>query len=126
LLGAVAPTVVVMGAGRVLQGVGGALLTPGSLAILEASFRPDQRGRAIGAWSGLSRVPSAIGPFVGGWLVDAASWRWIFLINLPLSVVVVLVTTRHVPESFDPTATRHVDGVGAVLIALGLAGFGWG
>jgi len=126
LLCAVAPTIGFLVAGRVLQGVGGALLTPGSLAILEASFRPDQRGRAIGAWSGLSGVASAIGPFVGGWLVDAASWRWIFLINLPLSAFVVLIAARHVPESFDPTAARHVDVVGAVLIALGLAGLSWG
>ena len=83
-----APTAVILVLARVVQGVGGALLTPGSLAILEASFRPDDRSRAIGAWSGLSGVASAIGPFVGGWLVDAASWRWIFLINLPLSIVV--------------------------------------
>ena len=98
---------------RVVQGVGGALLTPGSLAILEASFRPDDRSRAIGAWSGLSGVASAVGPFLGGWLVDAASWRWIFLINLPLSVFVVVVAARHVPESLDPDADRHVDGLGA-------------
>ena len=99
-------------AARVVQGVGGALLTPGSLAILEASFRPEDRSRAIGAWSGLSGVASAIGPFLGGWLVDAASWRWIFLINLPLSAFVVVVAARHVPESFDPEAPSHLDGAG--------------
>ena len=126
LVCAVAPTVQLLVAGRVLQGVGGALLTPGSLAILEASFRPDERGRAIGAWSGLSGVASAIGPFLGGWLVDAASWRWIFLINLPLSAFVVLVAARHVPESLDPGAARHVDVVGALLVAAGLGGLSWG
>jgi EmrB/QacA subfamily drug resistance transporter len=126
LLCAVAPTVQLLVAGRVIQGVGGALLTPGSLAILEASFRPSERARAIGAWSGLSGVASAIGPFVGGWLVDAASWRWIFLINLPLSLFVVLVAARHVPESLDPDAARHIDVVGALLVAAGLAGLSWG
>ncbi|HEY7070442.1 MAG TPA: DHA2 family efflux MFS transporter permease subunit, partial [Acidimicrobiales bacterium] len=126
LLCAVAPTIELLVAGRVVQGVGGALLTPGSLAILEASFRREDRARAIGAWSGLSGVASAIGPFLGGWLVDAASWRWIFLINLPLSLFVVLVAARHVPESLDPRAARHVDVVGAVLVALGLGGLSWG
>src|SRR5262245_21024515 len=86
VLCAVAPTAPMLIVARVIQGVGGALLTPGSLAILEASFRPDERSKAIGAWSGLSGVASAIGPFLGGWLVDAASWRWIFLINVPLAV----------------------------------------
>ncbi len=109
-----------------MQGVGGALLTPGSLAILEASFRPQDRSRAIGAWSGLSGVASAIGPFLGGWLVDAASWRWIFLINLPLSAFVVVVAARHVPESLDPEADQHIDGLGAALIALALGGVSWG
>jgi EmrB/QacA subfamily drug resistance transporter len=126
LLCAVAPTALFLVLARVVQGVGGALLTPGSLAILEASFRPDDRSRAIGAWSGLSGVASAVGPFLGGWLVDAASWRWIFLINLPLSVFVVLVAARHVPESLDPQADRHVDGLGAGLIALSLGGLSYG
>jgi EmrB/QacA subfamily drug resistance transporter len=126
VLCAVAPTAPVLVLSRVVQGVGGALLTPGSLAILEASFRPDQRSRAIGAWSGLSGVASAIGPFLGGWLVDAASWRWIFLINLPLAAFVVIVAARHVPESFDPEAGHHVDLPGAGLIALALGGLSWG
>jgi EmrB/QacA subfamily drug resistance transporter len=126
LLCAVAPTAVFLVLARVVQGVGGALLTPGSLAILEASFRPEDRSRAIGAWSGLSGTASAIGPFLGGWLVDAASWRWIFLINLPLCVFVVVVAARHVPESLDPEADQHIDGVGAALIALALGGVSWG
>jgi EmrB/QacA subfamily drug resistance transporter len=126
LLCAVAPNDVTLVLARVVQGVGGALLTPGSLAILEASFRREDRSRAIGAWSGLSGVASAIGPFLGGWLVDAASWRWIFLINLPLSAFVVVVAGRHVPESLDPHAPRQVDWLGAVLIGLGLGGLSWG
>jgi EmrB/QacA subfamily drug resistance transporter len=126
LLCAVAPNALMLVAARVLQGVGGALLTPGSLAILEASFRPEDRARAIGAWSGLSGVASAVGPFLGGWLVDAASWRWIFLINLPLSAAVVAIAARHVPESCDPHASRHVDWLGALLIALALGGLSWG
>src|SRR5262245_1474469 len=126
LLCGIAPTAGVLIAARALQGVGAALLTPGSLAIIEASFVPGDRGKAIGAWSGLSGVASAIGPFLGGWLVDAASWRWIFLINVPLAVFVVVVTARHVPESFDPHAGHHVDLPGAGLIALALGRGSWG
>jgi EmrB/QacA subfamily drug resistance transporter len=126
VLCAVSPTAWLLVAARVVQGVGGALLTPGSLAILEASFRPDERGRAIGAWSGLSGVASALGPFLGGWLVDAGSWRWIFFINLPLAAFVVLVAARHVPESLDPDASRHVDALGALLLAVALGGVSWG
>jgi EmrB/QacA subfamily drug resistance transporter len=122
----VAPNVGLLVAARVAQGVGGALLTPGSLAILEASFRPEDRSRAIGAWSGLSGVASAIGPFVGGWLVDSGSWRAVFLINLPLAVVVIWATLRHVPETRNPTAVRHVDVPGAALICVALAALNWG
>ena len=122
VLCAMAPTAETLVAARALQGVGGALLTPGSLAIIEASFRPEDRSPAIGAWSGLGGVAIAIGPFLGGWLVDAVSWRLIFLINLPLAVLVVWVAVRHVPESQDPNAVGHLDVDGAALAALGLAG----
>ncbi|MEO3774961.1 MFS transporter [Micromonospora sp. B9E7] len=118
-------------AARFLQGAGGALLTPGSLSVLQASFHPDDRGRAIGAWAGLSGVSTALGPFIGGWLIDALSWRWIFFLNLPLAVLVVLATVRWVPESRDESASRtaapgrtrrRFDVAGALLGALALAG----
>ena len=118
---AAAPTIGVLIAARLVQGVGGALLTPGSLALLSAAFHPADRARAIGAWSGLGGVTTAIGPFVGGWLTGAASWRWIFLLNLPLIAAVLAIAVRHVPESHDPTATGRIDGGGAVLGAGGLA-----
>lgn len=107
---------------RVAQGVGGALLTPGSLAILQASFRERDRPAAIGAWSGLTGVATAVGPFLGGWLVDAGSWRYIFLLNIPLAVAVLVVTARHVPESRDPSAVPVLDVTGAVLASAGLGG----
>jgi EmrB/QacA subfamily drug resistance transporter len=123
LLCAVAPNVETLIAARALQGVGGALLTPGSLALIEASFRKDDRGPAIGAWSGLGGIAGALGPFIGGWLIGAASWRLIFLINLPLAAVVVFVALRHVPESLDPSRRGHrLDIAGALLAALALAG----
>ncbi|MCU1453810.1 MAG: transporter [Acidimicrobiales bacterium] len=126
LLCGLAPNVGTLVAARLLQGVGGALLTPGSLAILQASFHPADRARAIGAWSGLAGITTAIGPFLGGWLVEAASWRWIFLLNLPLAALVVAVAIRHVPETRDPTVTGRLDLPGAVLGALGLAGSTYG
>nr|WP_240896010.1 MFS transporter [Kineococcus siccus] len=122
LLCGLAPTDEVLVACRAVQGVGAALLTPGSLAMLQASFAPADRARAIGAWSGLGGVATAIGPLLGGYLVDVASWRWVFLVNVPLAAVVVVVTRRHVPETHDPTATGRVDVPGAALGALGLAG----
>ncbi|NJP34932.1 MFS transporter [Micromonospora thermarum] len=118
-------------AARFLQGAGGALLTPGSLSVLQASFHPDDRGKAIGAWSGLSGVSTALGPFVGGWLIDTLSWRWIFFLNVPLAVLVVLAAMRWVPESRDEDASRteeagrrrrHFDVLGALLGAVALAG----
>ncbi len=119
---ALAPDTDVLIATRVLQGVGAALLTPGSLAILQASFDRDDRGRAIGAWSGLGGVATAAGPLLGGYLITAASWRWIFLINVPIGALVLYLSARHVPESRDPTADQPVDVLGAVLGTLALAG----
>jgi len=109
-------------AARLLQGVGAALLTPGSLAMIQGSFRPQDRGRVIGQWAGLGGIAAAVGPLLGGWIVDNASWRWIFLINVPVAVVVLVLTAQHVPESRDPQAARGFDLVGAALGALGLAG----
>ncbi|QTE29472.1 MFS transporter [Pengzhenrongella sicca] len=121
-----APNIETLIAARALQGVGGALLTPGSLAILQASFDPDSRSRAIGAWSGLGGIAGASGPFLGGWIVEQASWRWVFGINLPLAAVVIAVALRHIPESSDPDAARSIDVAGAVTGALGLAGLTYG
>ncbi len=122
LLCAVAPNAEFLVAARLIQGLGGALLTPGSLAMIEASFKPGDRARAIGAWSGLGGVAAAIGPLLGGYLVDAASWRAIFLINLPIGLFVAVAATRHVPETFDPDSRGPLDVRGAALAALGLAG----
>ncbi|MBO0802290.1 MAG: MFS transporter, partial [Nocardiopsaceae bacterium] len=126
LLSGVAPGAGFLIVARALQGVGAALLTPGSLAILEATFRPGDRGSAIGAWSGLSGVGTAVGPFLGGWLVQAVSWRLIFAINLPVAALVVAVAWRHVPESRDPGATGPVDVPGGTLVTLGLIGVTYG
>ncbi len=112
LLCGLAPNVDLLIAARVLQGVGGALLAPGSLAIIEASFHPDDRARAIGAWSGLGGAAGAIGPFLGGWLVQAATWRLVFLINVPVAALVILVALRGVPETRNPDAAQSLDLVG--------------
>jgi EmrB/QacA subfamily drug resistance transporter len=122
LLCAVAPSVGLLVGARMLQGVGGALLTPGSLALIEASFRPADRARAIGAWSGLGGVATALGPLLGGYLVGAISWRAIFVINLPIGLFVAWAATRHVPETRDPMASGRLDLRGAVLATVGLAG----
>jgi len=111
---------------RAIQGVGAALLTPGSLAILQASFAPDDRSQAIGAWSGLGGVAAAIGPFLGGWLISAVSWRLIFFINLPIAVAVVVISARHVPESRDPSISGRLDIGGAALVTIGLVGLVYG
>ncbi|MFB7931394.1 MFS transporter [Streptomyces sp. NPDC056039] len=121
LLCGIAPNAGVLIAARALQGVGGALLTPGSLALIQASFHPDDRGRAVGLWSGFGGVGAAIGPFVGGWLVDGPGWRWVFLLNVPLALVCVPVALRHVPESGGDEARGRFDVLGAVLGAVALA-----
>ncbi len=122
LLCAVAPSAEVLIAARILQGVGGALVTPGSLAIIESTFRRTDRARAIGAWSALSGVAAAAGPLLGGYLIDAVSWRAIFVLNLPLGVLVALAAVRHVPETRDETVTGRLDLAGSVLATVALAG----
>ncbi|MFD3499851.1 MFS transporter [Streptomyces sp. NPDC058676] len=121
LLCGIAPNAEFLIAARALQGVGGALLTPGSLAIIQASFHPDDRGRAVGLWSGFGGVGAAVGPFVGGWLVDGPGWRWVFLLNVPLALLCAPIAVRHVPESGDGRAHTRFDVLGAVLGALALA-----
>jgi EmrB/QacA subfamily drug resistance transporter len=113
-------------AARALQGVGAALLTPGSLAILQASFTQEDRPRAIGAWSGLGGVATAIGPFLGGWLISAVSWRLVFFINLPVAVAVIAIAIRHVPETRAPGPRPPIDVTGAATISLALAGITYG
>ncbi|WP_216217660.1 MFS transporter [Amycolatopsis aidingensis] len=118
----IAPSTELLVAARVLQGVGGALLTPGSLAILQSSFARADRARAIGAWSGLSGIAAAIGPLVGGLLVQVWSWRLAFLINVPIAVLCVWLARRYVPESCDEQRGGRPAALSAVLGAVGLAG----
>jgi len=126
LLCGLAPTVGVLIAARALQGVGGALLTPASLAILQASFAQEDRSAAIGAWSGLGGVAIAIGPFLGGWLISAVSWRLVFFINLPIAVAVLAINSRHVPETRAPGPVPRLDIRGAACISGALAGITYG
>jgi EmrB/QacA subfamily drug resistance transporter len=106
---------------RAVQGIGAALLVPGSLAIISSSFREQVRGRAIGTWSGFTAITTAVGPVIGGWLIEHASWRWIFFINLPLALIVSVLTLWYVPESRNPKTARG-DWWGAVLATVGLGG----
>jgi EmrB/QacA subfamily drug resistance transporter len=106
-------------AARAMQGLGAAFLTPGSLAIISASFPQEERGRAIGTWSGFSAITTALGPVLGGWLIQHASWRWIFLINVPLAAAVVAISLWHVPESRGSEAKR-LDYLGAFVVTVGL------
>ncbi|WP_426574883.1 MFS transporter [Aquihabitans sp. McL0605] len=119
MLCGLAPTTGFLVAARALQGVGGALLVPGSLSILGAAFHPEDRARAIGAWSGMAGVTSSLGPFLGGWLIDAFSWRLIFFINVPLAAVAITIGVRHVPETRSPVR-MPIDFLGAALITVSL------
>ncbi|MEU6810404.1 MFS transporter [Streptomyces sp. NPDC046831] len=121
LLCGLAPHPGVLVAARALQGVGGALLTPGSLALIQASFHPDDRARAVGLWSGFGGIGAAVGPFLGGWLVDGPGWRWVFLLNVPLALLCAPIAVRHVPESSGGPVHGRFDVVGAVLGAASLA-----
>ena len=105
---------------RGLQGIGAAFLVPGSLAIISASYAEDERGRAIGTWSGFTAITAAIGPVMGGWLVENASWRWVFFINLPLAIIVIMLSLWRVPESRDEEASKSLDWQGAALATFGL------
>ncbi len=117
-----APDIRVLIAARGLQGVGGALLVPGSLALISSSFCVEERGRAIGTWSGFTAMTAALGPVLGGWLIEHLSWRWVFFINLPLAVLVVVISLARVPESRDEKMVQRLDGWGAVLATVGLCG----
>ncbi|MEU7763744.1 MFS transporter [Nocardia sp. NPDC049190] len=113
-------------AARVLQGVAGAMLTPGSLALISSSIDQRDQGAAIGLWSGFGGLAGALGPFLGGWLIEVAGWRSIFFLNVPLTVVVVLVALKHVPESRDPKAATRLDVPGACVVALALGALTFG
>lgn len=126
ILCALAPNAPFLIATRLLQGVGAALLVPGSLAIIEATFDEGSRAQAIGAWSGLGGVATAAGPLLGGYLVSAVSWRLIFVINVPVGAAVLWLTRRHVPESRDTDAADRVDITGSVLAVVALAGITYG
>jgi EmrB/QacA subfamily drug resistance transporter len=106
---------------RSIQGVGAALLVPGSLALITASFPQETRGQAIGTWSGFSAITAAIGPVIGGWLIEYSTWRWVFFLNLPLALAVILLSPQ-VPESHNENASHHLDWPGALLVTLGLGG----
>jgi EmrB/QacA subfamily drug resistance transporter len=115
-----APSIGALIVARGLQGIGAAFLVPGSLAIISASYTEDKRGRAIGTWSGFTAITAAIGPVLGGWLVQNASWRWVFFINVPLAAIVMLLTVWRVPESRNETASKRLDWQGAALATCGL------
>src|SRR5580700_7872683 len=115
-----APNIGQLIAARCLQGVGGALLVPGSLALISVSFPAEQRGRAIGTWSGFTSITAALGPVLGGWLVQHASWRWVFFINPPLALIVLAITIFRVPESTAGDPSQRLDWPGALLTTAGL------
>ncbi|HYV50827.1 MAG TPA: MFS transporter, partial [Dongiaceae bacterium] len=121
-----ARTVNVLVLARAVQGIGAALLVPGSLALISASFPKNERGRAIGTWSGWSAMTTAVGPVLGGWLIEHLSWRWVFFINVPIAVIVLLIVKWRVPESRDPEAGRRFDVAGTLLVTAGLGGIVYG
>jgi len=122
LLCAIAPSIELLVAARAFQGIFGALLTPAALAVIVYAFPPTERGGAIGSWTAWAGIASVIGPFVGGWLIDAASWRWIFLINIPFVLITLVLVARAVPQREREGTRRSVDWLGAALCAIGLAG----
>jgi EmrB/QacA subfamily drug resistance transporter len=123
---ALAPTIELLVLARALQGVAGALLTPAALAVIVAAFPPDERGKAVGAWTAWGGIGTVLGPVIGGQLVDSASWRWIFAINIPVVILTLVIVYRAVPEGRPRPEGARVDVVGALLCAFGLAGFSYG
>src|SRR5215213_6372982 len=119
---ALAPSIEVLIAGRALQGVFGALLTPSALAVIVSAFPPDERGGAIGSWTAWSGIATVIGPLLGGYLIDATSWRWIFAINVPFVIATLVLVSVAVPKRARETSHTRIDWTGAALCALGLAG----
>src|SRR5436305_1041182 len=117
-----APNSAALIAARAVQGIAAALMVPGRLALLSASFAEKRRGRAIGTWSGFGSITAAVGPLLGGWLIDHVSWRWVFFINLPLAAAVIVIALRFVPESRDEQSPGRSDLAGALLATLGLGG----
>ena len=126
LLCGIAPSIEILIVARVLQGAAGALVVPGSLSIITASFEGEERGRAFGVWAGASAATTILGPFVGGLLVNTISWRMAFLVNLPLLAIAYFATVRYVPESRDPNASGHFDWLGSVVIVLAVGGLAFG
>src|SRR5712692_6335661 len=121
-----APNITFLIVARAVQGIGGALLVPGSLAIISASFAKEQRGRAIGTWSGFTAITSVLGPVLGGWLVQYASWRWVFFINVPMAAITLSILFWRVPESRDEENKARLDWWGALLATLGLGAIVYG
>jgi EmrB/QacA subfamily drug resistance transporter len=121
-----APNAAALVAARVVQGIGGALLVPGSLALISAAFPAEERGKAIGSWAGFSAITTAFGPVLGGWLVDALSWRAIFFINVPIALVTLSIAFRHVPERRDPSEDSTIDWRGGFLVTVGLLALAYG
>jgi EmrB/QacA subfamily drug resistance transporter len=121
-----APNIGQLIAARALQGIGGAMLVPGSLAIISASFPEDERGQAIGTWSGSTAITTAMGPVIGGWLIEHVSWRAVFFLNLPLAVAVLILIVSHVPESRNEEDSKKLDFLGATLATLSLGAIVYG